>query len=134
MVLEITPGEVDDYPEGTAWSTQETAGFICGQVVIRRLTVGRREKGGRTFLEVGAQLFTKRRQRTAELLVEVLLDGQVMASERLDKLRVGLNIPGHGKDGLPVDALLELPGDAFERLFADGADRRLRLTLTVPTD
>jgi hypothetical protein len=132
MILEITPAELDEYPQGTAWSTDETAGFMCDQVVIRRITVGRRVRDGRTQLEVVTQLFTKRRQRSVDVLLEVMLDGQVVASQQLSKIRLGLNIPNHDKDGMPVAAQIELPDGTFERLFADGADRRLRVTLTVP--
>ncbi len=133
LVLELTPGEVDDYPEGTAWSTDETAGFIVGQVVLKKLTVGRKTKGGTTHIIVGAQLFTKKRQRTVDVLLEAMLDGEVVASESLRKVRVGLNIPGHGKNGLLINTVLDLPAGDFERLFADGAERKLRVTLTVPS-
>lgn len=133
MVLEIDTGEVDDYPEGTAWSTDETAGFVCEQIIIKKVTAARKAKGDNVHLIVGAQLFTPKRQRSADLLVEAVLDGEVIASELLKKVRVGLNIPGHGKEGMMVTALLELPKEQFDRLFSDEADRKLRVTLTVPS-
>ncbi len=133
LVLELRPGEVDEYPEGTAWSTDETAGFIVGHVVLKKVTIGRKTKGGRTNLIVGAQLFTGKRQRSVDVLFEAMLDGEVIASELMRKVRVGLNIPGHGKDGMLVNGLLELPSGDFDRLFADGAERKMRVTLTVPS-
>ncbi len=133
LVLELKPGEVDEYPEGTAWSTDETAGFIVGQVILKKVTIGRKIKGGKIHLIVGAQLYTKKRQRSVDVLFEAMLDGEVIASEQLRKVRIGLNIPRHGKDGMLVNTLLELPSDDFDRLFADGAERKMRVTLTVPS-
>ena len=133
MVLEINPGEVDDYPENTAWSTDETAGFVCNQVIIKKVTAARKSKGDEVHLLVGAQLFTKKRTRTLDLLIEVLLDGEVLASEKLKKVRIGLSIPGHDKTGMMVTARFEMPGGQFDRLFGDGVERKLRLTLTTPS-
>lgn len=134
MVLEITPGQVDLYPENAAWTTEETAGFVCNQVVVKKVSVARRSKGGDVHLLVGAQLFTEKRQRSLDLLVEALMEGEVVASEELDNVSVGLNIPGHTKTGMLVEARLEMSAEQFERLFSDGVERKLRLTVTSPPD
>ena len=132
MVLEIIPGEVDAYPEGSVWSTEETAGFICNSVVIRKVMVGRKVKGGNVDLIVRLQLFTARRGRNLDLLIEAIIDGEVVATEEMDKVRIGLNIPAHGKAGMEVEAIMSIPQATFDRIFADGAQRKMRLTLTSP--
>ncbi|MDX1643243.1 MAG: hypothetical protein R3244_02675 [Thermoanaerobaculia bacterium] len=132
MVLEIVPGPIDALPENTAWPTEETNGFICNDIVVEKVTLARRAKGERVEIEVAAQLYTAKRLRRADLLLELLLGDEVLASEELRKIRVGLNIPAHGDEGLWVSAELSVSRQEFEQLFADGADRKLRLTLTAP--
>lgn len=132
MVLEIVPGPIDALPENTAWPTDETKGFICNDIVVRKVTLARRAKGDRVEVEVAAQLYTAKRLRRADLLLELLLGDEVLAFEELRKVRVGLNIPAHGEEGLWVSAELTVSRQEFEQLFAEGADRTLRLTLTAP--
>lgn len=132
MVLEIEPGPIDRLPENTAWSTDETKGFMVNDIVVRKVMMARRGRGEEVELEVGVHLFTSKRIRRADLLLEVLLGDRVVASEELTNVRVGLNIPAHGKEGLLITAELGLPRQEFEQLFAEGADRKLRLTVSSP--
>jgi hypothetical protein len=132
LVLEITPGQLDDYPENTAWVTDETAGFVCDHVIVKKVSAARKTKGGGVQLVVGAQLFTKKRSRSLDLLVEVLADGQVVATGELKKVRIGLNIPGHDKTGMMVDTALDMSVEQFDRLFGGAVEPKLRLTMTVP--
>ncbi len=132
MVLEIAPGRVDAYPENGAWVTDETGGFICNQVILKEVSVARKMKGDSVELIIGAKLYSDKRQRSLNLLIEALLDDQVLASEQLNDVRVGLNIPGMDKKGLVVDARLEITKTDFDRLFTEGGQRKLRLTVTSP--
>jgi len=101
------------------------------QVVIKKVTVGRKVKGDDTYLIIGARLFTKKRLRRMDLLIEAMVDGEVAASELLKKVRFGLSIPGHDKTGMVVTGLLKMPQQQFDRLFSDDVERKLRLTLTI---
>lgn len=132
MVLEIVPGPLDALREDTAWPTDKTKGFICNDIVVKTVTAARRGKGDKVELEVAARLYTAKRIRRVDLLVEVVLGDRVVASEELENIRVGLNIPAHGKEGLWVSAEMTVSRQEFEQLFAEGADRKLRLTLTTP--
>jgi hypothetical protein len=133
MVLEIVPGEVDAYPEDTAWSTDETDGFMVNEVVLKKVSVGRKVKGGSVRLLIGATLFTEKRQRSVDLLFEAFLDGELVGTAQVERVQVGLNIPGHGKKGLVAETAMELSGEAFDSLFADDVERVLRVTLTSPS-
>ena len=132
MTLEIAPGAVHVYPENAAWVTDETAGFICNQVIVKQVSVARRVKGDTVELIVGAKLYSDKRQRSLDLLIETLLGEELLASGELRNVRVGLNIPGMDKTGLGVETRLELSRADFDRLFADGAEPRLRVTVTSP--
>ena len=46
---------------------------------------------------------------------------------------MGLNIPGHGKQGFLVETTMMLSGEVFDRIFEDGAEPMLRLTMTSPS-
>jgi len=133
MILEVKPGNIAQYPENTAWRTDETAGFICNEVTLRQVGVGHKSKRGMVHLVIASKLFTHRRQKKVELLVELIDNGRVVASEDLGKIRLGLNIPSHGEDGLLALAELELTLEQFEALFDGEAEPILRFTLICPS-
>jgi hypothetical protein len=132
MVLEIVPADIGKYPENAAWRTEETAGFICNEVKIRRVGVGRQVKGDRVRATVTAMLYTKRRMRKVGLLIEAVHDGEVIAADEIANIRVGKNIPAHGNDGMDVTAELEVSRQQFDAMFAGDSRPVLRLTLSCP--
>lgn len=132
MVLEIVPGPVDRLPENTAWQTDETKGFMCNETIVEKVLMSRRDRGDQVEIEIGVRLYTPKRSRRAELQLELLSGERVIASQTLSGIRLGLNIPAHGKEGLLVTSEMTISRSEFEQLFAAGADRALRLTLTVP--
>lgn len=134
MILEVSPGNVADYPENSAWSTEETAGFICDEVTLQEVEVSYRTKRNRLELVVDARLFTHRRMKKVDLLVELFESDTLVASESIRKIRLGLNIPAHGEEGLIVPAVMELPEERFRALFSGESDPVFRFTITCPSD
>jgi hypothetical protein len=131
MVLEVTPGQISKYPRNSGWRSKETASFICDEVVIKQVGLGREAKGGSVDLIVEAELFTHRRIKRTMLAVEVIHDGQVVASGELSDVRLGLNIPSHGKKGLMTSMTLNVSQETFDAMFAGDNRPTLRYTLTV---
>jgi hypothetical protein len=133
MVLEVKPGNVAFYPENAAWSTMETGGFICDEVVLREVEVSYRTKRDTVFLVIDSTLFTHRRIKKVDLLVELSDDGGLVATQSAPKIRLGLNIPAHGEEGLVAPVEMELTPEQFEMLFGGEGRPILRFTLTCPS-
>ena len=133
LVLEIVPGEVDRYPEGTAWQTDETAGFIVNDVILKKISLGRKAKGDSVDLLIGSTLYSSKRLRNADVFFEALVDGNLVGSAQMKKVRVGLSIPGHGKKGMLVETSMRLSREVFDSVFEDDAEPMLRVTITSPS-
>jgi hypothetical protein len=131
MVLEVTPGDVSKYPETAGWRSSETASFICNEVVLKQVGLGRRVKGQSVDLIVEAKIFTRRRQKKADLMIEVIHEGQVVASDELRNIKVGLNIPAHGLEGLWTSTKMRISRELFDEMSGDGNRPVVRFTLTV---
>jgi hypothetical protein len=131
MVLEVTPGQISKYPRNAGWRSKETASFICNEVVLKQVGLGREANGDSVDLIVEAELFTHRRIKRTMLAVEVIHDGEVVASGELPDIRLGLNIPSHGKKGLMTSLTLNVSQETFDAMFAGENRPTLRYTLTV---
>jgi hypothetical protein len=131
MVLEVTPGDVSKYPQNAGWRSTETASFICDEVVLKQVGLGRRVKGDSVDLIVEAKIFTRKRQKKADLAIEVIHDGQVVASDELRNIKVGLNIPAHGLEGLWTSVKMRVTRELFDQMLAGENRPVVRFTLTV---
>jgi hypothetical protein len=131
MVLEVTPGQISKYPRNSGWRSKETASFICNEVVLKQVGMGREAKDGTVDLILEAELFTHRRIKRTTLVIEVIHDGQVVASGELPDVRLGLNIPSHGKEGRMTSLTLNVSQELFDEMFAGDNRPTLRYTLTV---
>jgi hypothetical protein len=132
MVLEVTVGSVEALPPGYAWSTVETARFVADGASIRRVTVARAERRGGFDLAVGLVLYAAGYLQHADLDVELVAGGEVVASGRLEDFAFGRGIPGQNfGEGLEKRLVLALDRETFERAFAGDERPTLRLTLRV---
>lgn len=131
MVLEVTPGNISRYPKNAGWRSEETAAFICDEVVLKQAGVGRKIRGDSVDLIVEARLFTHKRQKNVDLAIEVIHAGQVVASDELRNIRLGLSIPGHDREGMMTSVAMRISQELFDEMFAGDNRPVVRFTLTV---
>lgn len=132
MTLELPVGPVEELPEGYSWRTDETSVFIAEGASIRQVTVSRDERRQRVELRVTAALHGEKYLQHADLDVELLADGQLVASGRVADFPLGRSVAAQ-RDGAGVDKTVVLPLDreTFERAFGSEERPVLRLRLTV---
>ena len=132
MTLEVTLGPLQFYPQGTAWTSDETAAYICNGLTILKVQAERREKKGRLELHLAFNLHTQKGSRRAELSVELRAEGKLISSQVLENIRVGRRLLNYdAREGLRKSTTFRLAPELFEELFRDGKRPKLRLTLKV---
>ncbi len=132
MVLEVPVGAVEAIPEGYSWSTDETAQYVVDEAIVRKVSMTRKSTRRAVELPVTATLYSSRFLHHGDLRVELLSDGEVIASGAVDGFALGRSLPAQGDgDGLEKRVVLSLDRETFDAAFG-GAERPvLRLTLTI---
>lgn len=132
MVLEVPVGPVEAIPEGYSWSTDETTRYVVEETTIRKVTLARSERRNRVELEVTAALHCRRFLEHADLGVELVSGGEVVAEGRLEDFPVGRSVKAQAQgDGLEKTVVLEMDRAAFQEAFTGEERPVLRLSLAV---
>ncbi len=132
MTLEFELGPLADLPPGAAWRTTELAPYVADRINIPRVTAQRRERRGKTELELVVNLRTRARQSKVDLDVTLLSGDVSVASERQQGIALGKLVRAHDpKTGLAQTVRLAVDSATFAALFADGKRPSVRLTVTV---
>lgn len=132
MVLEVPVGPVEAIPEGYSWSTDETVRYVVEETTIRKVTVTRSERRNRVDLEVTAALHCGRFLEHADLGVELVSNGQVVAEGSLEDFPVGRSVKAQAEgDGLEKTVVLEMDRETFQEAFTAEKRPVLRLSLAV---
>lgn len=132
MVLELPVGPVEALPEGYSWRTDETASFVAEGASIRQVTVSRHERRQGVDLRVAAALHGEGYLQHAELGVELLVDGEAVASGTVREFPLGRSISAQSEGaGVEKTVTLSLDRETFERAFGGEERPVLRLRLTV---
>lgn len=132
MVLEVPVGAVEAIPEGYSWSTDQTAQYVVDEVVVRRLSMSRETTRRGVALRVTAILHSRRFLHHADLAVELVAGGEVVASGAVDGFAIGRSLPAQGDGpGLEKRVVLRLDRETFDTVFGGDDRPTLRLRLTV---
>lgn len=132
MVLEVPVGPVEALPEGYSWSTDETAQYVVEEAIVRKVSMARKSTRNAVELPVTVTLYSSRFLHHGDLGVELLSDGEVIASGVVDDFALGRSLPAQGDGpGLERRLVLSLERETFDAAFG-GAERPvLRITLTI---
>jgi hypothetical protein len=136
MVLRVPLGAVESLPEGYAWTTRDTAPYLCEGVTIEGVQVERRVRRGRVELEVELAVHGSRAARRVNVGVELRRgggpDGGGTVSSGSAAGRVGRNIPEQIEHGsVAFELPLSMEAAAFGEIVADAERPDLVITLTV---
>jgi hypothetical protein len=132
MTLEFELGPIDALPPGTAWRTRELARFIAERVNVPLVGVSRRQRRGKSALEVTVHLRAQAVQTRVDLEVDLLSDGASVGRQEGQNIVLGKLIGSHDpEDGRPYTLRFDLDEAAFAELFADGKRPSVRLTVAV---
>lgn len=126
MILEIPLEPLDSLIQKTWVILDDMSGYRCEGVSLQRVRVrAKRQKSGALDLHVKTDTYTiPGRDKWADLLLELVLGGEVVAS---DLIR---NVDAEEKSTRHVSGYLEIPGGRLE----DQEKPVLKITVTVTED
>lgn len=132
MTLDVTLGPLLLYPQGTAWTSDETAAYLCNGLTILKVQAERKQRRGRIELHLSFYLHTREGRRRADLAVELHAGDEVIGSQVIRNIRVWSQVPNYDEqEGLRQSTTFRIAPERFEELFRDGKRPKLRLTLSV---
>ena len=132
MTLEVELGQIDKYPDGAGWQTDETARFACDRVTIKTVSAQKRRRRGSVEVTVSVDVHSPRRKERVDLAIALVTGDRTVAEQLLGGFSIGLMVPAHdSEEGLEKSVSFTLPEDEFEALFSGTTRPKVRLTLTT---
>ena len=96
---------------------------------IRRVSATPHDRRKNVEIKLVVGLMGSKISQRVGLTVELLADGEVIATEQRDGISIGRAVPANRDDGVPVKLSFELDRERFEAVFGTSSKRVLRLTL-----
>lgn len=134
MTLRLPLGPIEKLSRGYAWSSSDTAPFVCRGAAIHRVRVSKDERGKKVRVGVELALHSSAFSQRVDLetaLVDIE-SGDRIGAGSLEKVPIGRGTTAQASDGFVTrDLVIELDREVFESAFTDDARPELELTLTL---